>query len=184
MKSIYILLTKSNTYVSKTIQLATADKYTHISISFHESLQPMYSFARKYIHLPLPAGLRVEPLSQGYFKENDFIPCALYKLDVEDEVYEKAQLMVLQMMDHADIYKFNVIGLLLCKLNIPLKRQHHYFCSEFVSEVLIQSEAISLTKDPSLIRPSDYLNFQELNYIYSGEIRDLVETVKLNYVNV
>ena len=58
MKSIYLLLTKSDTYVSKTIGLATSDKYTHISISFEETLEPLYSFARKYKRTPLPAGIR------------------------------------------------------------------------------------------------------------------------------
>jgi inositol transport system substrate-binding protein len=68
MKSIYILLTKSDTYVSKIIGLVTDDHYTHASISFEENLQPMYSFSRKFVHSPLPAGLRVEPLQQGFYK--------------------------------------------------------------------------------------------------------------------
>ena len=42
MKSIYLLLTRSDTYVSKTIGLATSDKYTHISISFEETLANFY----------------------------------------------------------------------------------------------------------------------------------------------
>ena len=53
MKSIYILLTKSDTVVSKAIHLVTADQYTHVSISFDKTLQPLYSFSRKYIYLPL-----------------------------------------------------------------------------------------------------------------------------------
>ena len=77
MKSIYLLLTKSDTYVSKTIGLATSDKYTHISISFEESLQPMYSFARKYKRTPLPAGIRNEALYKKKKKKCNHIPCGV-----------------------------------------------------------------------------------------------------------
>ena len=31
---------------------------------------------------------------------------------------------------------FNLIGLLLCRMQIPFHRENQYFCSEFVSEVL------------------------------------------------
>ena len=57
MKDIYLLLTKSDTFVSKAIYLMTQDSYTHISISFEENLQPMYSCARKYTYSPIPAGI-------------------------------------------------------------------------------------------------------------------------------
>ena len=69
MKSIFILLTKSDTYVSRIIRLVTADTYTHASISFDESLQPLYSFSRKYVNKPLPAGLQTESLTTGFFEK-------------------------------------------------------------------------------------------------------------------
>ena len=80
MKSIYLLLTRSDTYVSKTIGLATSDKYTHMSISFDEKLEPLYSFARKYKRTPLPAGIRHEDLYSGFYEKCNHIPCALYEL--------------------------------------------------------------------------------------------------------
>ena len=98
MKKIYILLTRSDTWISKLINLATDDTYTHASISFESGLQPLYSFSRECIHLPLPAGLRHEPLDYGFFKKYDTIPCALYELEVSDEVYDTAKEEVEQMM--------------------------------------------------------------------------------------
>ena len=129
MKHIYILLTRSSTCISKIINLTTADKYTHASISFDKSLQPMYSFSRKYVYLPLPAGLRVEPLHKGFFKRYSHIPCALYELEVTDEVYDAAKKEVDSMMEEASKYYFNIIGLILCRLNIPLRRNNKCFCS-------------------------------------------------------
>lgn len=56
-RTIYILLTRSGTWFSRLIHLATADSYTHASIGLDGPIGPFYSFARKYSHFALPAGL-------------------------------------------------------------------------------------------------------------------------------
>lgn len=175
MKSIFILLTKSDTNVSKLIKLITSDTYTHASISFDEDLQPLYSFSRKYVYSPLPAGLRTEPLDKGFYQKYDYIPCALYELSVEDDIYDAAKSEVEQMMEEASTYRFNVLGLFLCKLNIPLHRNRQYFCSEFVSEVLSRCNALKLPKDTSLMRPNDYTKFDELVCLFEGRLNQLVQ---------
>ena len=73
MKDIYLLLTKSDTFISKAIYLVTQDSYTHISISFEENLQPMYSCARKYTYSPIPAGIRNESFEKGFYNKNQHI---------------------------------------------------------------------------------------------------------------
>lgn len=184
MKSIFILLTKSDTYISKIIKLTTSDTYTHASISFDESLQPLYSFSRKFVRLPLPAGLRIEPLTKGFYKKYDYIPCALYELKVEDEVYAAAKQEVEQMMVKAPLYRFSVIGLVLCRLGIPFHRQHHYFCSEFVGKVLHHSNALPLPKKPSLMRPNDYANIPGLTCLFEGQLYMLVERCNMMAVDL
>lgn len=179
MKTIYILLTKSDTIVSKIIGLVTADRFTHASISFNETLCPLYSFSRKYIYRPLPAGLRHEPLDRGFFKHFEYIPCALYALEVEDEAYYNARHMVKHMMSRRKTYGFNIIGLFLCRLNIPLRRRRHYFCSQFVSEVLKRSNAVKLPKDTGLMRPADYTKMPELTLIFKGNMKQLVHSRKM-----
>lgn len=177
MKSIYILLTHSNTYVSKLIKLVTADMYTHASISFDESLQPLYSFARKYVYVPLPAGLRIEPLINGFYKKDRYIPCALYELKVEDEVYEAAKREVEEMLKNARAYRFNIIGLFLCRLGISYRRKYSYFCSEFVSEILMRSKALNLPKEPSLMRPNDYTKITQIECCYEGTLSSLINNM-------
>lgn len=49
-RTIYILLTRSGTWFSRLIHLATADSYTHASIGLDGPIGPFYSFARKYSH--------------------------------------------------------------------------------------------------------------------------------------
>jgi len=174
-RSIYILLTKSDTCISKIINLTTADRYTHASISFEENLQPMYSFARKYVHFPLPAGLRHEPLDEGFFKRYSYIPCALYELKVTEDAYNRAKRRVERMMKKQKKYRFSVLGLILCRLSIPFHRKHFYFCSEFVGAVLEDSNALSLPKVPSLMRPNDYSKFDNMSCKFEGRLNMLLK---------
>ncbi len=181
MKTIYILLTRSDTCISKMIHFATADKYTHVSISFDKSLQPMYSFSRKFIYMPLPAGLREEPLEVGFYKKYDYIPCALYELQVPDEVYDCAKMEVAKMYTASDTYRFNVIGLVLCKLNIAYSRERYRFCSEFVSDILNKSNAVELPKEPCLMRPNDYSSLPGMICKYEGRLDGLIQHCKCAY---
>ena len=53
MKTIYIMLSKSDTMVSKMISALSECEYTHASIAFEKDLSPMYSVASSGI-LPAP----------------------------------------------------------------------------------------------------------------------------------
>ena len=174
MKSIYILLTRSETYVSKLIHLTTSDPFTHVSISFDRSLQPLYGFARKTPRRALPAGLRTEPLNEGYYRQHRDIPCAVYEFQVSDDVYWRAKRLVDEMMENADWYRYNVLGLFLCAMNIPLSRKRYFFCAEFVGYILQHSQAVMLPKEASLMHPTDYALMPGGHCIFQGTIRDLV----------
>ncbi|MBE5964325.1 MAG: hypothetical protein E7252_05240 [Lachnospira sp.] len=175
MKSIYILLTRSDSCVSRIIGLVTADNYTHVSISFDKSLQTLYSFARKYVRTPLPAGMIKEELDSGFLGKHNYIPCALYEIKVSDEAYAAAKKEVDDMAAHMDDYRFNIVGLFCCRMNIQLNRKRHYFCSQFVSKVLEKSKAVELPKPAALMRPSDYLDLEEMKCLFKGSIRKLDE---------
>lgn len=91
MKTIYILLTKSDTILSKLVHLVTSDAYTHVSVSFDERLQTLYSSSRKNGQTLFPAGPCTERLHAGYYHRHAQIPCRLYELPVSDEAYEQAK---------------------------------------------------------------------------------------------
>lgn len=173
MKTIYILLTKSETILSKIVHFVTADTYTHASIAFDENLQTLYSSSRKNGRTLFPAGPCTESLDSGYYKRHSQIPCAVYELQVSDEAYENAKQEVAQIIENAEYYHFNIIGLLLCQLSIPYHRKQYFFCSQFVSEILDRSNAITLPKDTSLMKPSDYMCLPELLCRFSGYLHEL-----------
>ena len=145
MKTIYILLTRSGTLLSNLVYAVTGANYTHASLAFDEDLSCLYSSTRKNGYTMFPAGPSREYLNRGVFRLRENVPCALYALDVSDEAYTRARRRAEHMMAHGSLYQFNVIGLALCGMHIRWKRRRHYFCSQFVSEVLEKSGAMGRT---------------------------------------
>lgn len=173
MKTIYILLTKSTTLLSRIVGLVTSDTYTHASIAFDGEFQTVYSSSRKNGRTLFPAGPCQENFQRGYYKKHPQIPCAVYELQVSDEAYEQAKKEVEQIMEQSDQYHFNIVGLLLCQLNIPYHRKHYFFCSQFVGEILHRSHALTLPKDTSLMKPCDYMRLPELLCCFRGYLNEL-----------
>ena len=74
MPNIYVLLTRSQSLLSRMIHRLTGDSFTHVSLALDSQLQTLCSFARRYSHTPLPAGLVHEDLyssDDAEWLEND-----------------------------------------------------------------------------------------------------------------
>ena len=173
MKTLYIFLTRSGTLVSNLVYALTGAEYTHISLAFDEDLNTLYSSTRKNGYTMFPAGPSREYLNKGVFRLRENIPSALYALEVSDEAYARAKRRAEHMMTHGELYRFNSLGLLLCAFHIRWNRRRHYFCSQFVSEVLEQSGALALPKDSTLMHPNDYTLLPQLKCLYKGRLADL-----------
>lgn len=174
MKTIYILLTRSQTSISKLIYLVTGGApFTHVSLAFDDELSTLYSSARKNGYTILPSGPCQEHLNKGIFKIQKGIPCALYALEVPDEAYERAKRRTAHMVAHQDFYRYNTLGAILCAMNISWDRRRHFFCSQFVGEILQKSGAVDLPKTASLMTPCDYRELPGMRCLYQGHLEDL-----------
>lgn len=63
-----------------------------------------------------------------------------YKFD-----YERVKQKIQAMLSNRQLFHYNRLGLIFCFLHIPFKRTQHYFCSQFVAELLSLKEDITLT---------------------------------------
>ena len=180
MKTIYILLTRSGTLLSNLVYSVTGASYTHASLAFDEDLSCLYSSTRKNGYTMFPAGPSREYLNRGVFKLRPDVPCALYALEVSDEAYLRAKRRADHMMAHGNLYRFNVLGLILCALHIRWQRRRHYFCSQFVSEVLEKSGAMELPKHSTLMHPNDYSALTDLHCVYEGRLSGLPQRQKMD----
>ena len=171
MKSIYIILCRSGTLLSRIVYHMTGDPYTHVSLAFDEGLGTLYSSSRKNGYTMFPAGPCKEFLDRGVLGQNGQVPCAVYELRVGEDAYWKAYALAESLM--APWYGFNIFGLLLCRLNIRLQRRRHFFCSQFVAQVLEDSRSLHLPKDRTLMRPGDYARLRKLRCVYKGTLQEL-----------
>lgn len=179
MKTIYILLSRTNTMAARLIRLATSCRYNHVSISLDAGRSDFYSFARRRIHNPLIGGFILENLHTGIFGRNGDQPCALYALQIADEAYVELEGIIARFFDHYDVYRYNFLGVPLCFFGIPYERKHHYLCSQFVAHMLHRTGGCTLPKPVSLMQPMDFLAIPELRLVYTGPL-GLVDSTALH----
>lgn len=176
-KEIYLVLSYTGTLLSRAINRMTYDDYAHVSLCLEGTFNKMYSFGRKYPSNPIFAGLVTEDLFKGVFT-NKNSKCLIYKLTITEEQYNKLISELSRFMDEQSKYKYNFLGLITLKLNKAYKRRYHYFCSQFVCELLMNSNITSFDKDPALIRPCELINLDNKSLVYEGTIKDF-----RNYLN-
>ncbi|NBI69043.1 hypothetical protein D1646_20105 [Pseudoflavonifractor sp. 60] len=169
-RTVYILLTRSGTWFSRLIHLATQDRYTHASIGLDGPSGPFYSFARKYRYLALPAGL-VEEHVTIYRRE---VPCCLYALTVSEETYLRLRRQLRSMYDQREEYHYSVLGVLACWFHLSFQRRHHYFCSQFVAGLLEECGAVELPKPPTLLRPAELCQLNALQTVHQGPLAGIL----------
>jgi len=159
-KKIYILLTKQTDPFSRFFGFLSGCGYFHASIGFEER-GTFFSFNTKQ-------GFCIEqPAIRGRFK-----PCVLYSLDVTDEVRKDIENRIRTFQEDPKPSYFAFIGMFLCIFRMPLKIpflfMHSYFCSMFVSELIVKSGAAKLKVKPHRYLPRHFSHEPALNLCFEG----------------
>lgn len=173
MKDINIVLTQTNTIVSKTLKAFSGKKYNHISISLTDDCSTMYSFGRKITWFPLIGGFVREDINKGVFKMHPETTCKIYRLQVTDSEYNLIMKRLNRFLEDPHNFKYSFLNLFLMYFNIPFKRNNHYVCSSFVSYLLWG--IVPIEKEITLITPDDF-NHLELDAVYEGELHKYVNS--------
>ncbi len=169
-RNIYILLTHSGSMFSKAINIYTKDAYTHVSIGMDGDLNQLYSFGRLKPRNPILAGFVHEDIINGTYGRFPNTRCVLYSLKVNDIQYKRVQKELRRFKYDGNKYRYNFIGIVGVMFNYPVERRHSYFCSQFVTDVLINSGINIINKPPGLTSPKDFINCDELEEIYEGTL--------------
>ena len=175
-KTIYLVFTRTGTWLSNVIYWFTSDEYVHVSISFDKTFSEMYSLGRKNPRNPFSGGLVKENIHDGVFKNFSNSKCLIYKLDVTETQFNTLKQSIDFHYNQREKYRYNFLGLLALHLNIPLKRDDYYFCSEFISELFIESGIHTTTKLPQFMKPLDLLEIPNKEFIYEGYINEYKTT--------
>lgn len=183
MRKIYLLLIRTSTMFSRLIHTMTKSNYTHVSVALDIECKELYSFGRKYPNLMLPAGFIMEDLHKGLFMKNLSAPCALYELVVTDKVYRNLKFELNKMTWNAKQFRYSCVGPLFCYFGVSYERKNHFFCSQFVADILGRVGALSLNKPPSLYVPNDFTLMPELELVYEGTLEGLIARQSLKNCN-
>lgn len=169
---IYIVLSQTGSIVSRILKIVTGAKYNHSSISLSEDLDTMYSFGRIQTYNPVWGGFVQESVRYGSFKRFSNAEVVVIEIPVEKEVYLKMQEYLDEMYSEKRKYKYNYIGLFLAAIPICYHSENHYYCSEFVREILIRFHIAQKEQFEGVVKPIQFLeNFQE-QVIYSGKLKN------------
>lgn len=165
-RKLYILLTRFPGKAAIAIHAMTGCYYTHASIGLEEDMNTFYSVVGK--------GLIVEKITRYVRPDRDPFPCQLYELEVSEKTYCTVKEMLERCVKHRSSFQYSKLGVVLCLLRIPFKRQHHYFCSQFVAEILMKAQAVRLKKNSTLYHPGDFQNMPGMRLYFQGDLKSFM----------
>ena len=165
-RKLYILLTRFPGKTAMAIHAMTGCYYTHSSIGLEEDMNTFYSFGFK--------GFVAEKITQRVRPDKTPFPCQLYELEVSEKVYASVKRLLEESVENKSRYQYSKLGVVLCLLRIPFRRQHHYFCSQYVAEVLSNAQAARLVKDSTLYDPGDFRRMPGMRLHFQGDLRSFL----------
>ena len=169
---VYLVFSKTDTLLSRSIGAITKSDYTHVALSLDTNFNNMYTFGRLHPSNPFFAGLTIESLHTGVYQRSSYCKSMIYKISVSNEQL-KALTNELNKYYSSNIkYRYNFLGLFAVLMDKPWKREKHYFCSEFISELLASSDIWHSPKVPELTRPSDLVHMDNKEIFYRGYTSD------------
>lgn len=151
MREITILLTKYSDWISSLLYHFCGKGYTHASIGMEQNPETYYSFNYK--------GFAVE--TKEKHKRRGVRHSRCYRIQVSEEAYQRMQEQIKMFLKEKERFRYTRLGLLCCTLQIPMKWKDHYFCSQFVAELLEQSGAVALSKSSTLFLPNHFIGLME-----------------------
>ncbi len=171
--SLYIVLMRTNTIISKMIHLFKRDEYTHAAISLDRELNHMYSFGRKQIYNPFIGRFNRERLDQGVYRLCPILPGVVIRVDVTDVQYRIAERLIEYFMTNREFYKYNYKGLVYNLFNQEAYSENRFLCSEFVYYIIKESGVADLQKPANLVRPQHLLDVSS-DIVYAGDLKNYI----------
>lgn len=165
LERIYIMLSATDSVLSNAIGLVTQKKYNHISIALDKELHEIYSFGRLKPNNPIIGGFSCEDVTSDFYLKAE---CQIYELEITTTQLKNLRSNLSVYEKNKTHYHYNLLGLITAWAKIPWDREFAYFCSEFVSTLLIEAEILNTNLIPSITTPHDIIESLKLELIYEG----------------
>lgn len=173
MKSIFVVVSKTQTKFGKVIRTVAKQNYNHAAISLDKEFTKLYAFARPSHHSVLLARLVQENAFRYTLGKNKYVPVAVFEVPVSDEEYEwiKSTIAKISRDSH---YIYNYMSIVTYPLLRGIKQRKAFTCVEFVA-YLLQHVGYLKTKGRQKWKPDELYEELAEYMIYEGDIRDFVE---------
>ncbi len=171
-KYVYIMVSATYTKVGKIIRYATKAEYNHVSISFDENMETLYSFGRIRHCMPLVGGLVHETIDRFTLRSPRNVHIRIYRIPVSAAAYE-CGLKRIQEIACDDEYAYNFVSALTYFIWQGVENYKTYVCSEFVSHMLrLMRPDLAFCKPDCKVIPDDFLLLLENYEVYSGNLSE------------
>ena len=170
--SVYILLTRTSSILSRMIRFLTRAAYTHAALALDDEFEETYSFTRRNPRLIWPAGLARENLWRGLYLARRDPPCRVYRLRMTEEEYLRIQQRVRAMYADRMHYHYNYLGVAANYFGHQYSTPRRYFCSEFVAAMVSTGQERGAIC-PARTRPIDLAEIPELECVCEGTVGGL-----------
>ena len=172
-KHIYLVFSKTGTWLSRLIGFVIKTPYTHVALTFDDKFDTLYTFGRVNPDNPFSGGFTIESLNAGVYKKSSSTYCGIYKMQITSKQLNKLK-EELDKFIHSNInYKYNFLGLITLLFGKPLERKTHYFCSQFLTILLDKSDIWHSPKHSGLTRPTDLLLIEDKELVFKGPVQNV-----------
>lgn len=172
---VYVLCVHTGTLLANAIKKATGSHFSHCTISFDSSLKNMYSFGRKTKLTELSNESFVKESIHNPPYTNEGVTYALYCIPVTSSQLAAMKKRLEYFVKNKTKFRYDFAGLFKNFFGIADNPEQRWFCSRFVADIInagTEPGQKPMIREPSLMRPEDFLYTNFALYVTSGLIKD------------
>ena len=171
---VYVLCVHTGTLLANAIKKVTNSHFSHCTIGFDSSLKNMYSFGRKVKMTELSNGSFVKESIKNPPYTNEGVTYALYCIPVTADQITAMKKRLEYFAKNKTKFRYDFGGLIKNYFGIADNPEQSWFCSRFVADIINAGSEPGkpMIREPSLMRPEDFLYTNFAQYITSGLIKD------------
>lgn len=172
---VYVLCVHTGTLLANAIKKATGSHFSHCTISFDSSLKNMYFFGRKTKLTELSNGSFVKESIHNPPYTNEGVNYALYCIPVTSSQLAAMKKRLEYFVKNKTKFRYDFAGLFKNFFGIADNPEQRWFCSRFVADIInagTEPGQKPMIREPSLMRPEDFLYTNFALYVTSGLIKD------------
>ncbi len=172
MKHLYIILSKTNTKVAKTIRIIGKQNYSHVSVSLEEDFSHIYAYGRPQYNGFLLGGLVEESLDRYTLRKNIPTPIKVLKIEITDYQYKWIKNVINEMLYNPE-YMYNLYSILTYPITKGIYVKNTFTCVEFAVYIL-QYLGYLADKPAYKYKPDEISQILNKHTVFEGDAREIL----------